>query len=280
MSKDGTRTAETNGFAKLPKAILARRDLTPTAKLVVAFVTDAMRGNGAVQIGVRRIAGGIGCDKETVFRCLGNIEGSGVLLFKRGTRGQRITYRLPPEVSAECGQSEASPKADKGTRKTPSVRKTRTEVSAKPVHVKTKTKKSKSYGLTAATPPPAPRKQTTKPSTGGKPRNALFEAVAEIFDLETETKGGCQRVGGLARDFKALEATHDELVLHVERHRAQWPNMEASPESIRKHWNRFSRDRKTKTTAARVEGDKFAELNSVAAHGGKNGKPTLVASVG
>lgn len=84
-------------FAKLPKPILARDDLSASDKIVYAVILDA--GNGeAAAIGIRRIMETTAMSSHTVQRSIRNVERAGLLSIDRGRNGQRQTFKFPSTV--------------------------------------------------------------------------------------------------------------------------------------------------------------------------------------
>jgi len=77
--------------------------------------------------------------------------------------------------------------------------------------------------------PPKP----TKP----RPRNLLWDAVVEAFGIkgtESKTVGG--RIGKVTRDLKAKEAEPADIPLRLAEYKRRWPDADATPEALVKHW--------------------------------------------
>ena len=88
-------------FVMLPKDILARTDLRPTAKLVYAFLVDAMRGKGRAWPGVRTMCVGIGVTDKAVTGAIAQLERAGFIEVERRERGRSNIYRLPKKRRRE-----------------------------------------------------------------------------------------------------------------------------------------------------------------------------------
>lgn len=73
-----------------------------------------------------------------------------------------------------------------------------------------------------------------------RPRNALWDVVCECFHLNPQTRSECSRVGKVTRDLKAKGATPGEVQARLARYRQRWPDMEATPEALLKHWDLFA----------------------------------------
>lgn len=96
-----SKAASAKSFTKIPSTILARRDLSCTAKLVFAFVTDAMRRKRVSWPSLERIAGGIGVCEKTVRVAVGKLKEAGLLIVDDRVNGQVNRYRLPSETPVE-----------------------------------------------------------------------------------------------------------------------------------------------------------------------------------
>ena len=84
-----------DGYARLPHAILRRRDVSSTAKLVYAFIVDAMRSNGSSWPGRRAIEAGIGVSGKPVTKAVKDLEAVGLIIVKRQGHGRCNIYSLP-----------------------------------------------------------------------------------------------------------------------------------------------------------------------------------------
>jgi len=298
MSATNGRTGKRSRYAWLEAVI--KLEIEPTAKAVATALWLHTDAGGVAFPSVEALARKASLSGRTVQRALGTLDGLGLLVRCRPDAAMRkrmaaahITRadRLPNAYALNLdGVTQATPR-EGGNGVTRAVGRsgprgdTRCANGVTPLSPKQLIEqpiKSTSYRGTAAKPPPAPPKQPSKPPAKREPRkrDALFEAVCELFDLETKTKGGQRRVGALARDFGLLEATPDELVRRRERYRAAWPDVEDTPDALLKHWNRFATDKAPTTKATHVDGGKFAALNGSNHGGTRNGKLTLATSLG
>ena len=81
-------------WCKAPKALLARRDLSATAKLVYIALADRVGVNGYTWAGIRTIARDVGCCHGTVQRALDDLESAGLLMVERRGCGRSHHYRV------------------------------------------------------------------------------------------------------------------------------------------------------------------------------------------
>ena len=106
-------------FAKLPKAILARADLTPAAKIVFAVLQDRQGANGKSWPGERRLAADCGLGLGTVCACVRQLEAAGLVAVDRRGRGKGNHYRIAPGKCSDSERLEAAKCSDseQGVRK-------------------------------------------------------------------------------------------------------------------------------------------------------------------
>lgn len=93
-------------FYPLDAAIAARRDLPPSAKLLLAIIRFRIGNNGHSWSGTRRMARDCGVDRKTVMDALSRLEAAGLLLVQRRGCGQLNHYSLPPICGGESGPVE------------------------------------------------------------------------------------------------------------------------------------------------------------------------------
>lgn len=135
-----------NGFAKLRKDLLGRKDINAITKLAYAFIVDAMRGKRVARPGVRAIAKGIGCWPSTAQEAIDQIEEAGLLVIKRRGNGRSNLYFLPDRERTDSGNGSAPkigtlPKCQAHRNSVPGVPEIGTEAHRNSVPKKTKTKK-------------------------------------------------------------------------------------------------------------------------------------------
>lgn len=75
-----------------------------------------------------------------------------------------------------------------------------------------------------------------KPAAPREP-NPLFDAVAEIFELNPAARRHAAIIGMATRDLMALGATPTELKFRVDVYKKTWPGIACTPRSIVDHWN-------------------------------------------
>ncbi|MDM8008613.1 MAG: helix-turn-helix domain-containing protein [Phycisphaerae bacterium] len=94
------KPAPSNGdglFVKVPIEILARKDLTPAAKLVLAVVADRIGENGRAWPGIRRLGEDCGLGRNAALRSIQELEAVELLIVEHveGNPARRTnTYRL------------------------------------------------------------------------------------------------------------------------------------------------------------------------------------------
>jgi len=207
-------------FAKLPHAVMARRDLTMTAKVVYAAVADRIGAHGKAWPSLRRIASDVGGDVKTIIRAIAALRAAGLLIIESGGPGKSNAYRLmgvgEMPALAKCQRSQ---NANSGVGKMP------TRALAKCQRNQTQ---------------PDQLNQTH----AARPGDALWNVVREVFGLTPATKADRSRIGRIVRDLKVKGGTPDELRIRVARYRAEWPRCECTPEALLKHWDRFATERK------------------------------------
>lgn len=94
------------GFVKLARELLARRDLTASDKLTLAYLDDRIGANGICWPGVRRIAKDLGVHVETACHAIARLVKLGhVEIEHRGT-GRVNHYRLKRSGNPYSGRSE------------------------------------------------------------------------------------------------------------------------------------------------------------------------------
>ena len=95
-----SRHPHTGQFLKLPVVLLARPDLTATAKLVLAYLIDRSGLKGVAWPSVRRIAGEIGVGERAVRRAVHQLTKSGDLSIEPRLNGARNNYQIHMESAA------------------------------------------------------------------------------------------------------------------------------------------------------------------------------------
>ncbi len=117
-------TLMTEVYCQLPKAILARKDLTASAKLLYAYFVDRIGQNSHCWPGTRLIAIDVGMNRKTIQRAVARLESAGLLMVTQGHGGDTSSYRLHSLCGVEKGpgtkrdQGQKYPKGgDKSTPK-------------------------------------------------------------------------------------------------------------------------------------------------------------------
>lgn len=82
-------------FEKLPSDVLRRRDVSPTAKIVYAFMRPLVAKG--MRAGYRLIAEQCGISRGAVGRAVDALVGAGLLLRETSSNGQRAAYSLPAD---------------------------------------------------------------------------------------------------------------------------------------------------------------------------------------
>ncbi len=96
-------------FVQVPRDVLGRKDLTPTAKLVFAEIVDRMRGKPTSWPGVRTIADSIGMTDKPVTCAIRVLERAGFLVVDRRDSGQCNIYSLPQPATEKRRTSSDGP---------------------------------------------------------------------------------------------------------------------------------------------------------------------------
>lgn len=81
-------------FCKLPHWLLFRSDLTMSAKVIWAYLSDRQGSNGHCWPGQRRIAMDLGTDHKVVIRGIAELEAVGLLSVTRPSLGRKNQYRI------------------------------------------------------------------------------------------------------------------------------------------------------------------------------------------
>ncbi|MBL1218686.1 MAG: helix-turn-helix domain-containing protein [Planctomycetes bacterium] len=71
-------------------------------------------------------------------------------------------------------------------------------------------------------------------------RNPIWDTVVRLFKLNPVTKSDHSRIGRVVHDLTSKRATPEEIEQRLERYRAKWPTMSATPEALVKHWDMFA----------------------------------------
>lgn len=88
-------------------------------------------------------------------------------------------------------------------------------------------------------PPNPPAGGAVQAPASQRARNPIWDAVVEAFGLHPATKADNARMGRIVADLKAKGAMPEAVGERLARYRQTWPNMEATPEALVKHWDRF-----------------------------------------
>ncbi len=72
--------------------------------------------------------------------------------------------------------------------------------------------------------------------------NPVWDTICDLWGLNPVTKADQKRLGSLTRDYrlKLGDLPVTEIARRRANHLAAWPSVEASPESLLKHWDRFA----------------------------------------
>ena len=130
----------TEAFCKLDKAILARRDLTASDKIVWAYIRDRVGGNGDCWPGLRTISKGCGLSINAIGRAAGRLERAGLIEIERGGPSSASHYRL---AATTCIQNVCASKMNAPPKVIQGVSKMETEAPPKRIQIKTQQDPSK-----------------------------------------------------------------------------------------------------------------------------------------
>ena len=94
-------------FEKLPSDVLARRDISPAAKIVYAFMRPLVAKG--IPVGQRLVADRCGVSKTMVLRAIRELVDVGLLLKTDAGNGRRASYSLPENRSTDGPLSSEKP---------------------------------------------------------------------------------------------------------------------------------------------------------------------------
>ncbi len=98
-----SRRARSRRFVKLRLDVLARPDVTASAKLILASIEDRIGDNGYAWPGIRRLARDCGLNPKTVVRGVRKLVDRELLIVERRGNGQSNRYRLPEPTVPQDG---------------------------------------------------------------------------------------------------------------------------------------------------------------------------------
>ena len=105
------------------------------------------------------------------------------------------------------------------------------------------------YGVSATKAQPEKKRKekedagaSSGPPNKGRPRerDPIWDAVASLWFNNEVAPPDRTRVGRLVREFKAHNATAEEISRRSGAYMAEWPEAAFTPEAVLKHWARFS----------------------------------------
>jgi len=97
---------------------------------------------------------------------------------------------------------------------------------------------ARAHKVGAQTPPRT--KPRNKAINSKRQRDALWDAVADLWFGGRVDEPDRKRVGKLVTTLMQRDATPDDLRTRRARYMAEWPTMDCTPEAlIKKHWRRF-----------------------------------------
>lgn len=165
-------------FYKLWKDIACRRDVTLSAKIILAIITDRIGTNGVCWPGIRRLAEDAGINVTTVLNAIGQLEAVGEIIVERPGNGRGNRYRL---AAGSAGENQAPEKTKRLEKPKPTVRKNQTEALGKSAHNETKEKtKEKTKAKTVS------KKGTRRHEAAHRIVQAYIDAVGRPGDTNTK----------------------------------------------------------------------------------------------
>jgi hypothetical protein len=234
-------------FKMIPCHILSDASLSKNARLVYPVIADEVRLRGECKLGWTRIGKACGLERRCVHRGIEELIERGIIVEKKTEHGRANWYHIGTGT-----KSVPVPKEHQSTStKSVPVVVPKEHQLAPIIHRESNTKKYRStYTAKAsfATPTEHDEKdllgEAIKP-TEPKPRepNPVWDAICDLWGIRPVTRSDMKRIGLLTRDYKAkLNGSGvDEIARRREHHRLAWPKVEASPESVLKHWDRFAK---------------------------------------
>lgn len=243
-------------FTKLPRDVLARTDLSSTAKLVYSIIVDRVGRNGHSWPGIRRIALDTGTTPKPVLKAIAKLESAGLLEVERG-HGRSNRYRPVRPVSV--GEAPAMEKGHQSRKSNAGVGEDPPQVVENLPPNQTQSDPLNQTHLAASPDDPTGHvvdgvryglfdDQGAQLLNGGgkasRPKgnpgpDPIWDALVELFNIKNPTKAERSRIGRVAADLRAKNATPGEVQSVYRRCKAEWDGKAFSPEALAKWFGQF-----------------------------------------
>jgi len=244
------RSPTTGQYIKIPRWLLARKDVSLATKVVWAVIVDAMRGKGFSYPGQRKIAALIGVSINVVCRAVEEIKRLKLLQVEPGGKGKPNVYRLISTVS-----ESTTPVSETKTVQSVSESGGRCLRIGDPGASESETKKTNEKTNE--------KTKTTAPQKPPRKRNLIWDAVEAEFYPSGVPKSHGAAFGKIVADYVSVGATPTEIHLRAKRYREGWPTAACTARALVKHWDQFSEDvskRDTKTSRVHARAGKYDGL--------------------
>ncbi|GMU22571.1 MAG: hypothetical protein AMXMBFR13_26560 [Phycisphaerae bacterium] len=206
-------------FVKLPLFLLARSDLTATAKVVYAVISDRIGTNASTWAGVRRLAADVGMDPKAVLRAIAALESLGLLEVDRRGSGRSSHYRVK-----SVPETPALPKRQRSRHDNTGVGESPTQALANRPHNQTdpynQTQSIARDGLADGLFPDASNPEPAKLSPRSRPRwsDADLERIYQAYPRHVGKLKAQQAIGkALDRIARSAEAPADPAAWLIAR---------------------------------------------------------------
>ncbi|QNN24939.1 helix-turn-helix domain-containing protein [Planctomycetales bacterium ZRK34] len=222
-------------FGRIPYALgdtdIISRMKPSDAKVYLAMALHS-DDQWQVTAGQRRLAKIAGVKLGTVSEAARRLESLGAILIDWPGNGHSATYTLTVQ-HIQNGLPFSTHRTDKCMDRSARIGGTVRQAPIKPFSAR-RTKQIEQNKKQSAQAAPA------SAAGAARKRDPIWDAVVEAFKLNPITKAERSRVGKIVRDLRAKGATPDDIRRRLERYRATWPDMTATPEALVKHWDMFA----------------------------------------
>jgi hypothetical protein len=195
---------------RIPLALLARDDLTPADKLVLAYLQYRMNGSGKTWPGQRRIAAATGLSAAGVNKCVERLAGPAVALLTVTRAGSNAAGRTN---EYQCSQS-GRPRSERpqGERGRPLCERGR------PLREQRKNKRREQEKRSSAPAAPDLWQLARAAMTADTLRTPTFEAAYREWIDDRRERGKRLTSGAVKKQIKQLESYgHDTAIKCIER---------------------------------------------------------------
>lgn len=90
--------------------------------------------------------------------------------------------------------------------------------------------------VVAAEPQEGKKPAKQKPPKAPRPRDEIFDTLAQQFHLTPESETDASLIGKVMKSLKAKGATPDEIKRRIRNYQDRWPDMDCTITALDKHW--------------------------------------------